>query len=93
MNTYSSESIQRMLLVGKVFWCVLYNVVCHTCLELATTTTLEGLVLLGISPAFNNQKYYNTFINTVPVISISISIPIPQNLKRDTNIDINTSEV
>ena len=38
--------------------------VIHYCLELATTTTLEGLVLLGISPAYNNQKYYNTFINT-----------------------------
>ena len=26
--------------------------------------TGEGIVLLGISPAFNNQKYYNTYINT-----------------------------
>ena len=43
---------------------VKYFGVLQRCLELATTTTLEGLVLLGISPAFNNQKYYNTFINT-----------------------------
>ena len=37
----------------KIFWCVLYNVVCpteHFCLEFATTTTLTGLVLLRLSP-------------------------------------------
>ena len=38
--------------------------------------TGEGIVLLGISPAFNNQKYYNTFINTGA---------------NNFNIDINTN--